>query len=127
MGTGSFGRVYIATHLRTNRTYAIKALSKTHLVRNQQVCVCVIKTPTMTMLLSLCSYLVFVSEIVCRATSNPLLQVAHAKAECEVLKQISHPFVINLRGHFQDEAHIYLVMDFVAGGEFFTHLKSKGR
>lgn len=36
LGTGSFGRVLLAHHKQTGKTCAIKALSKAHLVKNQQ-------------------------------------------------------------------------------------------
>ena len=37
LGTGSFGRVRIATHLPSKCTYAIKMLKKTEVIRFQQV------------------------------------------------------------------------------------------
>ena len=37
LGTGSFGRVSLARHRATGRVCAIKALSKAHIVKNQQV------------------------------------------------------------------------------------------
>ena len=36
LGTGSFGRVFLAHHRQTGNICAIKALSKAHLVKNQQ-------------------------------------------------------------------------------------------
>ena len=30
-------------------------------------------------------------------------------------------------GSFQDEERLYLVLEYVVGGEFFTHLRSAGR
>lgn len=37
LGTGSFGRVSLAQHGATGAVCAIKALSKAHIVKNQQV------------------------------------------------------------------------------------------
>lgn len=37
LGTGSFGRVSLAQHKASGMTCAIKALSKAHIVKNQQV------------------------------------------------------------------------------------------
>lgn len=37
LGTGSFGRVALATHKATSAVCAIKMLSKAHIVKNQQV------------------------------------------------------------------------------------------
>ena len=36
LGTGSFGRVTLAKHVATGAVVALKALSKAHLIRNQQ-------------------------------------------------------------------------------------------
>ncbi len=36
LGTGSFGRVLLASHKQSGRVCAIKALSKAHLVKSQQ-------------------------------------------------------------------------------------------
>ena len=38
LGTGSFGRVVLATHNASSSTCAIKMLSKAHIVKHQQVC-----------------------------------------------------------------------------------------
>jgi len=48
-------------------------------------------------------------------------------AEKSVLQKASYPFVVRLHYSFQSESHLYFVMDFCAGGELFTHLKTKGR
>ena len=47
--------------------------------------------------------------------------------ERNLLGQMQHPFLVRLRGTFQDEQAVYLAMEFVAGGEFFTLLRQKGR
>lgn len=39
LGTGSFGRVSLARHRASGRVCAIKALSKAHIVKSQQVAV----------------------------------------------------------------------------------------
>ena len=56
-----------------------------------------------------------------------LSQVKHALDERKLLLQLQHPFLVRLRGTFQDEASIYLAMEFVAGGEFFSLLRDHGR
>lgn len=50
-------------------------------------------------------------------------QVEHANNEHHVLSMVRHPFLINLWGTFQDPTFLYLVMDFVPGGELFTLLR----
>ena len=39
-----------------------------------------------------------------------LKQVEHVKTEKKLLETISHPFVVNLMGAFQDEKNLYLMM-----------------
>jgi serine/threonine protein kinase len=56
-----------------------------------------------------------------------LKQVDHIKSEVRILSKIFHPFVVNLLGHTQDEKRLYMLMEYVPGGEVFTHLRSQGR
>jgi protein kinase A len=55
------------------------------------------------------------------------MQVMHLKAERDVLQVLNHPFIVRMVGSFQDNASVYFVMEFVCGGEFFRHLKARGR
>lgn len=52
-----------------------------------------------------------------------LKQVDHTNSEQGILLSISHPFIINLWGTFQDPSNLYMIMDFVHGGELFTLLR----
>ena len=54
-------------------------------------------------------------------------QVQHIIAEKNILMEVSHPFIVNLLCSFQDEKKLYLVLEFVLGGEMFTHLRRAGR
>ncbi len=59
--------------------------------------------------------------------ASHMLQVQHLKAEREVLKLLDHPFVVRMLGSFQDLVCVYFVMEYVCGGEFFRHLKARGK
>ena len=48
------------------------------------------------------------------------------KQERAILTKMRHPFIVSLRFAFQTEKNLFLVMDFLAGGELFYHLKRKG-
>jgi serine/threonine protein kinase len=48
--------------------------------------------------------------------------VASTFTERDVLKRARHPFIVGLNWAFQDEGRLYLVMDYVSGGELFFHL-----
>ena len=54
-------------------------------------------------------------------------QVAHTKAEKSILQKIKHPFIVNLNYAFQTEDKLYMVLDYVNGGELFFHLKKEGK
>jgi serine/threonine protein kinase len=54
-------------------------------------------------------------------------EVEHTLAERSILKSIKHPFMINLKFSFQTETKLYLVLDFVCGGELFFHLQRMRR
>jgi len=92
LGTGSFGRVRFATHVGTNRHFAIKMLRKSDVIRYHQV--------------------------------------EHILSEKEILHSLSrdqHPFIVNLAASFQDPCYIYMVIECVIGGEFFSHLRNAGK
>ncbi|KAJ8697106.1 cAMP-dependent protein kinase catalytic subunit [Pleurotus ostreatus] len=54
-------------------------------------------------------------------------QEAHTNNEQHILECIQHPFIVNLWGTFQDCTNLYMVMDFVPGGELFTLLRRSNR
>jgi hypothetical protein len=56
-----------------------------------------------------------------------LKQIEHVNSEREVLHQIKHPFIVNLHATFQDSLNVYMLMEYVVGGEIFTHLRRAKR
>ena len=50
-------------------------------------------------------------------------QVEHTNSEREMLERVRHPFLVNLWGTFKDCKNLYMVMDFVSGGELFSLLR----
>ncbi len=56
-----------------------------------------------------------------------LKQVEHVMNEKSILMGLTHPFIVNLWATFQDLGALYLVMEFVQGGEVFSHLRKLGR
>ena len=53
-----------------------------------------------------------------------LQQVDHILNEIKILTLVSHPFIVKTYGFTQDERYIYIVLEFVNGGELFTYLRS---
>lgn len=56
-----------------------------------------------------------------------LKQEQHVQNEKAVLKEISHPFLVNLFWTGHDNRFLYMLMEFVPGGELFTYLRNRGR
>ena len=56
-----------------------------------------------------------------------LKQVDHIMSEKAILQAINHPMIITLYGTSQDDLNLYMYMEFVAGGELFSHLRRAGR
>eukprot|EP01106_Pelomyxa_sp_JSP_P015331 TRINITY_DN522_c0_g1_i7.p1 TRINITY_DN522_c0_g1~~TRINITY_DN522_c0_g1_i7.p1 ORF type:complete len:293 (-),score=86.64 TRINITY_DN522_c0_g1_i7:97-975(-) len=54
-------------------------------------------------------------------------QVAHTLSEKEIMAKIDHPFIVKIHFAFQTEDKLYMVMDFVNGGELFFHLKNESK
>jgi serine/threonine kinase 38 len=51
--------------------------------------------------------------------------VAHVKAERDVLVKAKNPWIVELKYSFQDERHLYLIMEFLPGGDLMTLLMRK--
>ncbi|KAF9485332.1 AGC/NDR protein kinase [Pholiota conissans] len=49
-------------------------------------------------------------------------QLAHVRAERDVLAESDSPWVVQLFYSFQDAAHLYLIMEFLPGGDLMTML-----
>ncbi|KAL9180143.1 hypothetical protein ACHAXT_008113 [Thalassiosira profunda] len=90
LGTGSFGRVRIATHAGSkDHVFAIKMLRKQDVLRHRQV-----------------EHTLLEKQILTELSQNP------------------HPFIVNLAASFQDATHLFMVIECVIGGEFFSHLRN---
>merc|ERR1712025_1515846 len=56
-----------------------------------------------------------------------LKQVDHITSEKNILVTLKHPFIVNMFGCFHDQRYLHLLLEYVVGGEFFTHLRKAGR
>lgn len=54
-------------------------------------------------------------------------QCAHTMTERRILEELESPFIVKLAYAFQTEDKLYFVLEYVAGGELFFHLKQRGR
>ena len=49
-------------------------------------------------------------------------QVRYAVTECNVLKQVSSPFILTLHYSFQTEKNLYMILDYCPGGDLNFHI-----
>ncbi|CAG9783679.1 unnamed protein product [Diatraea saccharalis] len=51
---------------------------------------------------------------------------AHTKAERNILEAVKHPFIVELVYAFQTGGKLYLILEYLSGGELFMHLEREG-
>ena len=68
----------------------------------------------------------FALKIMKKSEVVRLKQVEHIKNEKEILSEVNHPFIVTLYCAFQDERNLYMLLEFIIGGELFTHLRKAG-
>ncbi|CCH46926.1 cAMP-dependent protein kinase type 2 [Wickerhamomyces ciferrii] len=54
-------------------------------------------------------------------------QVEHTNDERRMLAIVEHPFIIRMWGTFQDSRQVFMIMDYIEGGELFTLLRKSQR
>ncbi|KAI9635899.1 serine/threonine-protein kinase [Dioszegia hungarica] len=101
IGKGSSGRVKIAKHAITGKYAAIKIVPKGLIISSRMS----------------------VSEAGARA-DKVLLGI---EREIVIMKLIDHPNVLNLYDVWETSSELYLIMEYVPGGELFDYLVKRGR
>lgn len=109
LGKGATGRVRLAKHSVTGQTAAVKIVSKKSAALVQ-------------------------STSMARMDNDSLSMNAHGlrtmpfgiEREVVIMKLIEHPNVINLYDIWENRGELYLVMEYVAGGELFDYVSSNG-
>ena len=54
-------------------------------------------------------------------------QIDHVKNENFILTSLSHPLIVKMIGLTMNARHLYIGMEFIAGGELFTYLRTVGK
>lgn len=98
LGTGGFGKVFqvaMEDGAKGKKIYAMKVLKKAVIVRNKET----------------------------RSLDREIN--VHAKLERDVLSAVKHPFIVDLVYAFQTGNKVYLIMEYLAGGELFMQLQKE--
>lgn len=69
----------------------------------------------------------FAIKILKKQTILKLKQVEHIWNERNLLFEANSPFTVNLFKCFQDEFKLYMILEYVPGGELFTHIRKAGK
>lgn len=109
---GSYGRVHLSKHKKSQAWYAIKKLSKYEIVQNKQFEHVINEKAVMVM---------------CLGHPN-LVQVPILFFPPSCAPACRHPTLrCQIHGAFHDARCVYMVLEFAQGGDVFTLLRSKQR
>jgi serine/threonine kinase 38 len=97
IGRGAFGEVRLSQKRDTGHIYALKILRKTDMFEKEQVGHHVMDALPIT--------------------PYACLQIAHVRAERDILSEADCEWVVKMFFSFQDNINLYLAMEFLPGGE----------
>ncbi|KAI9817521.1 MAG: hypothetical protein M1827_001131 [Pycnora praestabilis] len=109
LGKGATGRVRLARHALTGQFAAVKIVSK--------------KAAGMVRATSLAA----VNDVASIGPEGDRLMPFGIEREVVIMKLIDHPNVINLYDVWENRGELYLVLEYVEGGELFNYLVDHGR
>jgi len=69
---------------------------------------------------------VFALKIMKKSEVIRLKQTEHVQQERALLKSITHPFVVTTYRTYQDDRNLFMLMEYVCGGELGRHLRNEG-
>ena len=67
----------------------------------------------------------YAMKILDKKTLKQGKQQIHTKTERDLMVKINCPFIVNIKSAFQDETNLYIVSEFLQGGDLFFHLHEK--
>lgn len=69
---------------------------------------------------------IYAMKVISKKLLRKKNHMLYMKSERQILTKIDHPFVVSLKFAFQTETKLFLVMNFLNGGELFFHLRKRG-
>ncbi|KIW89741.1 uncharacterized protein Z519_09898 [Cladophialophora bantiana CBS 173.52] len=110
LGKGATGRVRLAKHAVTGQTAAVKIVSKKSAALVQSASMaCMDDADTALMI-----------------ATGPRTMPFGIEREVVIMKLIEHPNIINLYDIWENRGELYLVLEYVAGGELFDYVSGNG-
>ena len=65
---------------------------------------------------------IYAMKILNKALLKVKKQETHTKTERDLMVKINCPFIVNIKSAFQDSSKLYIVSEFMQGGDMFFHL-----
>jgi protein kinase A len=96
---------YTLTDFKIERTLGTGSFGRVHLVQSKH------------------NQRFYAVKVLKKAQVVKMKQIEHTNDERKMLQRVKHPFLITLWGTFQDSKNLYMVMDFIEGGELFSLLR----
>ena len=96
---------YTLTDFKIERTLGTGSFGRVHLVQSKH------------------NQRYYAVKVLKKAQVVKMKQIEHTNDERKMLQRVKHPFLITLWGTFQDSKNLYMVMDFIEGGELFSLLR----
>ena len=69
---------------------------------------------------------VYAMKVISKKVLRRKNSVENMRAEQDILTKIKHPFIMQLQCSFSSAEKLFLVMDYMHGGELFFHLRKSG-
>ncbi|CCF58258.1 hypothetical protein KAFR_0E01040 [Kazachstania africana CBS 2517] len=103
LGKGAYSKVVLVKDHHSNKLYAMKQLKKAEILINEK-------------------------EVREDSEDPTTLQkrIERTFAERIILSKLEHPNVVKLFYSFHDHSKLYLILQYIPGGELFFHLKERG-
>jgi len=69
----------------------------------------------------------FALKILTISEVQRLKQTEHVRSEKAILKAVRHPFIVYMFWADHDERYLYMLLEYICGGELFSYLRNAGR